>query len=187
MEVPRFGERERTGDRDTTRRLGGHASRLGEQPNAGNERFKGVELETELRFRSDLIGRLVYSRHDAKFQDYEQAFDGVPTQLDGNRLEMSAEDMGGIGLLWFPDRGFNANAQAEYVGERFLNKRNTALAPSYTTYSAGLGYRFERWDLRVQGENLSDERDPVAESELGDAQYYRLPARNVRLIWSARF
>jgi len=155
--------------------------------NAGNERFKGAELETEFRFLPDLIARLVYSRHDAKFQDYVQAFDGVPTQLDGNRLEMSAKDMGGLGLLWFPDRGFNANVQADYVGERFLNKRNTAPTPSYTTYSAGIGYRFDRWDLRVLGDNLTDERDPVAESELGDAQYYRLPARNVRVIWSARF
>ncbi|HKH43337.1 MAG TPA: TonB-dependent receptor [Thermoanaerobaculia bacterium] len=155
--------------------------------NAGNERFKGAELETEFRFLPDLIGRLVYSRHDAKFQDYVQAFDGVPTQLSGRRLEMSAKDLAGIGLVWFPDRGFNANVQADYVGERFLNKRNTAPTPSYTTWSAGIGYRFTSWDLRLQGDNLSDERDPVAESELGDAQYYRLPARNVRVIWSARF
>ena len=155
--------------------------------NAGNERFKGFELETEFRFLPDLIGRLVYSNHDARFEDYVQAFDGVPTQLDGNRLEMSAEDMGGIGLIWFPAHGFNASAGAEYVGDRFLNKRNTALAPSYTVYSAGIGYRFDRWDLRVQGDNLTDERDPVAESELGDAQYYRMTARNIRLIWSARF
>jgi outer membrane receptor protein involved in Fe transport len=155
--------------------------------NAGAERFKGAELETEFRFLPDLIGRLVYSRHDAKFQDFVQDFDGVPTQLDGNRLEMSAKDLAGIGLIWFPERGWNASVQADYVGDRFLNKRNTALAPSYTTYSAGIGYRFDRWDLRVQGENLTDERDPVAESELGDAQYYRMTARNVRLIWSARF
>ena len=56
---------------------------------------------------------------------------------------MSAEDLGGIGLIWFPAQGFNGRVQAEYVGDRFLNKRNTALAPSYTTYSAGLGYRFD--------------------------------------------
>src|SRR6185436_10091482 len=155
--------------------------------NAGAERFKGVELETELRLHSDLIGRLVYSWHDAKFQDFVQDFDGVATQLDGNRLEMSANDMGGAELVWFPERGFNGSVQVEYVGDRFLNKRNTALAPSYTTYAAGLGYRFERWDLRLQGNNLSDERDPVAESELGDAQYYLLPARNVQLFWTARF
>ena len=38
---------------------------------------------------------------------------------------------------------------------------------------------------RVDGENLSDRRDPVAESELGDAQYYRLPARS--FLASVRF
>lgn len=37
------------------------------------------------------------------------------------------------------------------------------------------------------GENLTDERDPVAESELGDGQYYRQTARNVRLSWGVRF
>ncbi|HYU33530.1 MAG TPA: TonB-dependent receptor [Thermoanaerobaculia bacterium] len=155
--------------------------------NAGAERFRGAELETELRLASDLLARVVYSRHDAKFQDFVQDFDGVPTQLEGNRLEMSAKDLAGAELVWFPARGWNGSVQAEYVGDRFLNKRNTALAPSYTTWSAGIGYRFTSWDLRLQGTNLSDERDPVAESELGDAQYYRLPARNVQLIWSARF
>ena len=58
---------------------------------------------------------------------------------------------------------------ANYVGERFLNKRNTALAPAYTTWSAGIGYRFEAWEIRLDGENLNDTRPPVAESELGDA------------------
>ena len=35
------------------------------------------------------------------------------------------------------------------------------------------------------GENLTDERDPVSESELGEAQYYLLPARRYRftLVW----
>lgn len=155
--------------------------------NAGSERFRGAELETELRLRSDLIGRVVYSRHDAKFVDYVQAFDGVPTRLDDNRLEMSAKDLAGAELVWFPERGFNGSVQAQYVGDRFLNKRNTALAPSYTVYSAGIGYRFASWGLRLQGDNLGDERDPVAESELGDAQYYRLPARSFRLTWSSRF
>ncbi len=36
-----------------------------------------------------------------------------------------------------------------------------------------------RWELRLDGYNLTDRRDPVAESELGDAQFYRLPGRSV--------
>ena len=58
-----------------------------------------------------------------------------------------------------------------------LNKRNTALAPPFTTVDVGIGYRLERWELRLDGRNLGDKRDPISESELGDAQYYRLPAR----------
>ena len=45
------------------------------------------------------------------------------------------------------------------------------------SWSLGVGYRFGRGEVRVEGENLSDRRDAVAESELGDAQYYLLPGR----------
>ena len=33
--------------------------------------------------------------------------------------------------------------------------------------------------LRMDGVNLTDERDPITESELGDAQFYRMPGRTV--------
>ncbi len=152
--------------------------------NAGGERFQGAELETEYRFRPALLGRLTYSRHDAKFRDFLRAFDGVPTQLRGNRLELSARDLGGAELVYAPRRGWGGALAYEWVGDRFLNQRNTALAPGYSTWSAALGYRFSTWELQLRSENLSDERPPVAESELGDAQYYRLPARSLRLTWA---
>jgi iron complex outermembrane receptor protein len=155
--------------------------------NAGNERFRGAELELEYRFLDDLVGRGTYARHDAIFKDYVQAFDGVPTQLDGNRLELSPKELAGAELVWSPDHGLVAFGSWNRTGERFLNKRNTALAPAFDLWSAGLGYRFGTWELRVDGFNLTDERDPIAESELGDAQYYRQPARNYRLTWAARF
>jgi outer membrane receptor protein involved in Fe transport len=155
--------------------------------NAGNERFRGAELELEYRFLDDLIGRGTYARHDAIFKDYVQAFDGVPTQLDGNRLELSPKELAGAELVWSPDRGLVAFASWNRTGERFLNKRNTALAPAFDLWAAGLGYRFASWEVRVDGFNLTDERDPIAESELGDAQYYRQPARSFRLTWAARF
>jgi len=155
--------------------------------NAGAERFKGAELELNGRCRHDLRWRASYAYHDAKFQDFVQDFDGVATQLEGNRLEMSARHLGSAGLLYAPDHGLTGWVTANYVGDRFLNKRNTALASDYTTWSAGLGYRFGTWEVRVDGDNLNDTRPPVAESELGDAQYYRLPARTVRLSLGARF
>jgi len=155
--------------------------------NGGSDRFKGVEIETEYHFLPALAGRLTYAYHDAKFRDSVQLFDGEPLQLRGNRLEMSARDQGSAELSWAPATGFNASVIYQYVGDRFLNKRNTALAPSYETWAAGIGYRFPRWEIRLQGENLNDTRPPVSESEFGDAQYYILPARTVRLRLSTHF
>ena len=155
--------------------------------NAGAERFEGWEVEGSLRITPELIGKVAYSYHDARFQDYIRDFDGVATQLRDKRLEMSAHDLAGAELVWFPSEGFNGSVRADYIGNRFLNKRNTALAEPFTVYSAALGYRFPRWDVQLVGENLTDERDPVAESELGDGQYYRQTARSYRLSWGVRF
>ncbi|HEY4562042.1 MAG TPA: TonB-dependent receptor, partial [Thermoanaerobaculia bacterium] len=160
---------------------------LPELVNAGSERFKGVELELKGRVRPDLWWQTTYAWHDAKFRDFVQDFDGVATQLAGNRLEMSARNLGSAGLTYSPTQGLNGSVVVNYVGDRFLNKRNTALAPSYTTWGASLGYRFGRWDLLLTGENLNDTRPPVSESELGDAQYYILPARTFRLGLGYRF
>ena len=60
-------------------------------------------------------------------------------------------------------------------------RRTKRRCGSYTTVDAGIGYRFARWELRLDGYNLSDRRDPVAISELGDGQAYRLPGRSAML------
>ena len=155
--------------------------------NAGKERFKGAEFELDYGFLEELHWELGYSYHDARFRDYETEFDGVPTQLAGKRLEMTPYNLLGTGLVFSQSNGFNANVLVNYVGERFLNKRNTAIASAYTTWSAGVGYRIGRGEIRADGRNLNNRRDPVAESELGDAQYYRLPARTYEVSYRMNF
>jgi outer membrane receptor protein involved in Fe transport len=155
--------------------------------NAGETRFTGVELEGDVRVYTDLRLKLGYSHHNAKFRNFIQAFDGVPTQLSGKRFEMSPEDLFSAGVIYFPKSGINGSFVLNYVGDRFLNKRNTALAEPFTTIALGAGYRFGHNNIRFDIENISDERDPVAESELGDAQYYRQPARNFRISWNTDF
>jgi hypothetical protein len=156
--------------------------------NAGRERFKGGELEAEYALQTSLRAQVSYSHHDSRFRDFVQEFDpGVPTQLAGKRLEMTPHDLAGAGLIFSPPTGFNGNVLLNYVGERWLNKRNTALAKSYTTWSAGAGYRMGRGELRLDGRNLNNSRAPVAESELGDAQYYLLPARSFEVSYRHLF
>jgi len=147
--------------------------------NAGSEDFKGIEAELRWKLHDDFSAVATWAHHDARFADYEQLFDDVPTQLDGNRLELSPQQVGSLGLLYAPEQGLSAYVTVGHVGSRYLNKRNTALAQGYETFDAGIGYRHDRWEARLDGTNLSDRRDPVSESELGESQYYRLPARSV--------
>ena len=148
--------------------------------NSGKTRFKGIELATELRLPFSTLARATYSFHDGKFVDFVQDFGGVPTQLGGKRFEMSARHLASAGLTFAPESGLLAHASVNYTGDRYLNMRNTALAPAFATIDAGVGYRASRAELRLDGRNLSNRRDAVAESEFGDAQYYRMTARTIQ-------
>jgi iron complex outermembrane receptor protein len=155
--------------------------------NAGKTRFKGLEFATELRLPYSTTARATYSFHDGKFVDFVQDFGGVPTQLGGKRFEMSARHLASAGLTFAPENGVIASASVNYTGDRYLNMRNTALAKPFTTVDAGLGYRADRLELRVDGRNLTNRRDAVAESEFGDAQYYRMPARTIQAGVALRY
>ena len=154
--------------------------------NAGNSRFRGLEGDIEWRIRPILRWRTALSLHDARFTDYVTEFDpGVPTQLSGNRVEMTPRYLAATGLVYAPAKGWTGSVQVRYVGSRYLNKRNTALAAAYTTWDAGVGYRMKNWEVRLDATNINNKREPISESEMGDAQYYRLPA--MRILLSANY
>jgi outer membrane receptor protein involved in Fe transport len=155
--------------------------------NAGAVRLKGLELTVVDRLAGHLFLRGSYGLHDARFREYLTQFDGVPTQLSGKRLEMSPHHLAALGLSWSPLHGLYASGEVRYVGSRYLNKRNTALADHYATLTTLVGYRHGRYDVHLAGRNLTDRRDPVAESELGDAQYYRMFGRQFDLGAAVRF
>lgn len=155
--------------------------------NAGSERFKGFELDTNGRLCADLGWRATYAYHDAKFRDFVKLLDGENDQLAGNRLQLSAKHLASAGLVYSPAHGLFGSLTANYTGSRVLDEQNEILAPSYTTWSAGLGYRAGPWEVRLDGYNLNDSRAPVSQSELGDGQYYLLPARAFRLGLGYRF
>jgi len=156
--------------------------------NTGKTRFKGFETASAVNLPRHVTGRVTYSFHDGRFVDFVKEFDpGVPTQLAGKRIEMSARHLFSAGLIVAPEQGVVGSLIVKYTGERQLNMRNTAPAAGFATIDAGFGYRHDRFELRVDGRNLTDRRDAVSESELGDAQYYRMPARTFLVSLGLRF
>ena len=156
--------------------------------NAGSTRFQGFEIAADARGPRGLTGRATYSFHDGKFVDFVRDFGGTNTQLAGKRFEMSARHLLSAGLIVAPTAsGVVGDVIVKYAGDRYLDKRNRALASPFTTVDIGVGYRLPRWELRLDGRNLGDTRDPISESELGDAQYYRLPARRFDVTVGLRF
>ena len=155
--------------------------------NTGSTRFQGFEVAADAHGPRHLSGRIAYSFHDGRFVDFVQAFDGTNAQLAGNRIEMSARHLFSAGVMVAPESGFVGNLTFKYVGDRYLNKRNSALAPGFPAVDIGAGYRFDRYEVRLDGRNLGDARDPVSESELGDAQYYLMTARRVDATFGVRF
>jgi iron complex outermembrane receptor protein len=155
--------------------------------NAGSEQFKGFEAGASYFVRPDLFARATYSFHDATFTDFVQDFGGGPVQLAGKRIEMSAQSLAAFGLNYAPRNGFMGAISVNYTGSRYLDKRNKAPAGGFVTLDLGAGFRHGRWEFRVDGRNLTDRRDPVAESELGDAEYYAMPSRRVDTTLRVRF
>ncbi len=155
--------------------------------NTGSTRFQGFEVSADARAPHYLSGRISYSFHDGTFLDFVQAFGGTNTQLAGKRFEMSARHLFSAGVILAPSAGMVGDVIVKYVGDRYLNKRNTALASGFATVDIGVGYRCDRYELRLDGRNLGDARDAVSESELGDAQYYRMTPRRLDLTFGVRF
>jgi outer membrane receptor protein involved in Fe transport len=155
--------------------------------NGGTQRFSGFETGTSFFLRNDLTARATYSFHDAVFRDFVQVFDGVSTQLAGKQLEMSPHHLANIGLLYAPVQGFLGGIETTVTGTRFLNKRNTANAEAFATLGLSGGYRQAHWELRIDGRDLTNRRDPVSESELGDSQFYLMTPRRMEVNLSWRF
>lgn len=147
----------------------------------GQNRFQGVELEADWRFAEDWHWQTAYSYHDAHYRYFINITPGGLVQDAGNRLEVSPHHLFATGVFYMPARGFTGNVLVRYTGQRFFDPENTVSTAAFVTWDAGIGYRFDRWSLDLQGRNLNDARNVVSNSELGNSESYILPARFIEL------
>ena len=149
--------------------------------NGGKQRFRGFEFETRWSPTDNLALSLSYAHHIARFTNFEVLLDdGSVEQLSGNRLQLSPKNLASAIVTYAPKVGPQVSATMRYVGSRFLDRENAIKAGSYAAVDARVGWRLKnRWGFFVEGQNLTNRRDPVTESELGEGQYDRLSGRRV--------
>jgi iron complex outermembrane receptor protein len=153
------------------------ATSSGALANAGGERLKGVEAETRYQFAPDLMLAANASYHDARFTQY-LFFNGESNvDVAGKQLTLSPHVLASLGLLYTPPQGLSTTVVARYAGRRFLDEQNTAPVGGYTTLDAHVGYRIGRYQVTLEGTNLTNQRPPVTSSEFGSQSFYLLPAR----------
>jgi len=148
--------------------------------NAAHEQLKGVELETRYALTPDLAIAANLAYHNDTFGQY-LFFNGVNSvDVAGKQLTLSPHILASGGILYTPPQGFNATVVVNYVGRRYLDEENTAPVGGYTTLAATLGYRFDRYQVSLEGTNLTNQRPPVSASEFGSESFYLL---NARMLW----
>jgi iron complex outermembrane receptor protein len=148
--------------------------------NAAHEQLKGIELETRYALAPDLAIAANVAYHDDTFGQYF-FFNGMNSvDVAGKQLTLSPHILASGGILYTPAQGFNGTVVVNYVGRRYLDEENTAPVGGYTTLAATLGYRFDRYQLSLEGTNLTNQRPPVSASEFGSESFYLL---NARMLW----
>jgi outer membrane receptor protein involved in Fe transport len=158
------------------------ATPTGALANAAGERLRGVEFETRWELAPDLSVAGEFAYHDARFTQYlfVDPDTGLAVDVAGNQLPLSPRILASAAILYTPPRGLNATVVLRYIGRRYLDEENTAPVGGYATLSATVGYRFGRYDIALEGENLTNQRPPVTSSEFGSESFYLL---NARTLW----
>lgn len=150
--------------------------------NGGNDTYRDVDAEAHWHVTRLFQMDLGYSHSAARYDNYLTAGDSSGNvQLAGNSLPLTPVDKANLGFSYGDALGLNAAFSADWIGARYLDPANTLKAPGFVELDGKLGYGFGTWSVYLTGANLSDRRDPMAASELGDGQIYRMLGRSLQL------
>ncbi|GAC1629630.1 MAG: hypothetical protein NVS9B10_21070 [Nevskia sp.] len=149
--------------------------------NGGRQRYLGVELELAYQILPFLAVNANASYSDARYRDFETEVEGRPVQLRGERVPLTAAVLAAAGLRLGRRTGWGGSLSANFVGPRTLRVGDEEKAEAYARIDASLAYRFARFSIALEGDNLGDRRAPTVASELGEGQVYVLPGRRVFL------
>lgn len=119
------------------------------EPNGATERT-GIELSSFWQATDWLAMDATYTYTDAAYQDEPASADSIPGAV---------KETFSLGLNGLWPNGFSASARLRYLGETPLVEDDSVRADSSLLVNAGVGYRFDALELRLDVFNLLDSDD----------------------------
>jgi iron complex outermembrane receptor protein len=148
---------------------------------AGHQRYEGVEIETSFRPVTALTLAAHASYGEARYRDFKTLVGDTQTVLDGHLLVMTPRLRAGVGIVFAPQSGWGFSLTANHTGRRYLDSPNAAAVGGFNVVDASIAYRFAHASVSLAGSNLTNRRDPILPSELGEGQFYRMSGKRVFL------
>ncbi|HXM75251.1 MAG TPA: hypothetical protein VN971_00580, partial [Thermoanaerobaculia bacterium] len=96
-------------------------------------------------------------------------------------------DLWSVGASYASRTGPGAFVAVRHQGQRPLNRRNTFYTQGFFETDAGVSWEFAWGRFAVVGRNLGDNRHYIADSEIGDSQFYVAPPRRYSAELAVRF
>jgi hypothetical protein len=150
--------------------------------NGGSDSFRDIDVDLDGRLSDRVRVTFSYEYVDARYRSYSIVDDdGDAVSLAGKRLPLTPDSVSTLGLLFGGSEGPSLAVLARYRGRSYLDPQNQVAASGFLSYDCKLSYSRDGWTIYLSGQNLTDRRDPVSASEIGDGQVYRLFGRRLEL------
>jgi len=141
--------------------------------NAGEMRFRGVELAGDLRPRGDVTLRAGIALHDPRFIHFTAVNEeGHEESADGNIPELVARRSWNLAAIYAPAHKVGGSVTIRSVGKRALDRDNVFFTAPYTTVDASIYAPVGRTRIELAGRNLTNRRFLTTDSELQDGLRY---------------
>jgi outer membrane receptor protein involved in Fe transport len=141
--------------------------------NAGEEQFRGFELEGSYALRPALRLTAGFSEHQPRFIRFEAVNEnGEQEVFNGKSPELVARHQEQFGLVYTPDHGIGWSLTLRHVGKRPLDRDNIFYTDPFWTEDASLSLPIAAFRLEVVGRNLGNKRYYTTDSELQDGLRY---------------
>lgn len=120
--------------------------------NAGKARMTGLELESNLRIRDDILVTASIGYVDAEYKSYAD----INGNYSGNTIAGVPDFNANLSVTWHFLDNFYIRPEIQGIGKIYWDRANTADQDPYCLFNFRAGYVANNWEVYVFGANLGN-------------------------------